>query len=273
MTHVIKNNGKEEAFSDEKVINSIKHAGIPHAMQQQVLEHIKQKLFEGITTSEIHNHIREYLHTSTQPSLVVKYDLKQAIMSLGPTGYPFEDYVAKLLQFQGYETQTRTVLRGKCVSHEIDVIALQQVQGKPKKTMIEAKFHNGLGTVTDVHVSMYTQARFQDLREQHHFDNCMLITNTKVTSDAIAYGECMGMEVIGWNYPEKNALRDWIENMSLYPVTALTALTNSQKAQLLQNDVVLCQDICKNHKVLDKLELTDAQKKEIIDEASFACSR
>ena len=274
MIHVLKSNGKEEAFSEGKVLMSINRAGIPQAMQQKVLNHIQSKLFEGITTSEIHNHIREFLHTSDQPSLVVKYDLKQAIKALGPTGYPFEDYVARLLEFQGYETQTRIVLRGKCVSHEIDVIALLQIPNEQKKKiMVEAKFHNGLGTVTDVHVALYTQARFQDIKEQHHFDTVMLISNTKITSDAIAYGECMGMKVIGWSYPEKNALRDWIENMSLYPITALTTLTNSEKAQLLQNNVVLCQDICKNHAVLNKLDLSSAQKKEIIDEASFACSR
>ena len=44
-------------------------------------------------------------------------------MKLGPTGYPFEDFIAKLLQADGYETKVRQILKGECITHEIDVIA------------------------------------------------------------------------------------------------------------------------------------------------------
>lgn len=269
MVHVIKSDNTEEEFSEEKVLQSMKRAGIPKDIEGKVLSHIKEKLFEGITTSEIHNHIREFLHTSSQPSLVIKYDLKRSIMALGPTGYPFEDYVAKLLEHQGYKAKTRTVVRGKCVSHEIDVIA----EKDNKITMVEAKFHNSLGVDTDVHVALYTQARFEDAKEKNNFDNVMLITNTRITTDAVAYGECMNMKVVGWSYPENNSLRDWVENMSLYPITALTAISNSQKAQLLQHDVVLCQQLCKNDKILDILNLSKKRKEDVLAEATFACSR
>ncbi len=269
MVHVVKSNGTEEVFSEEKVMNSIGRAGIPRDMQPKVLTHIKEKLFEGITTGEIHNHIKEFLRTSTQPHLVVKYDLKRAIMELGPTGYPFEDYVAKLLEHQGYAAQTRTIVRGKCVTHEIDVIAEKDGQ----TTMFEAKFHNTTGIRTDVHVALYTQARFEDAKDQNHFDAVALITNTQMTVDAIAYGECRGMRIVSWDYPQKGSLRDWIEDMALYPITALTALTNSQKARLMQQDVVLCQDLCKNQLILNSLELSQQQKEEIMSEANFACSR
>lgn len=269
MVHVVKSDGNQEVFSEEKVLNSIKRAGISHDLQQKVLSHIKEKLFEGITTSEIHNHIKEFLRTSTTPHLVVKYDLKRSIMELGPTGYPFEDYVAKLLTYQGYTTKTRTIVRGKCISHEIDVIA----EKNGKTMMVEAKFHNTTGVRTDVHVALYTQARFRDAREKNHFDNVCLITNTQITSDAIAYGQCMGMEIVSWNYPEKGSIRDWIESMALYPITALTMLSNSQKAQLMQKNIVLCQDLCKNKHVLDALELSQQQKDEILSEANFACGR
>lgn len=269
MVHVIKSNGDQQEFSEEKVLHSIQRAGIPKDMQQKVLDHITSKLFEGITTSEIHNHIREFLHASSQPNLVAKYDLKRSIMALGPTGYPFEDYIAKLLEHQGYKAKTRTVVRGKCVSHEIDVIAV-----KDKKTiMVEAKFHNSTGVVTDVHVALYTQARFQDAKEQNAFDDVWVVTNTKATTDAVAYGECMKMKIVSWNYPDNDSLRDWIEHMALYPITALTSLTNSQKAQLLQQGVVLCQDLCKNEQTLHALELSAKQKEDIIAEANFACAR
>ena len=269
MVHIIKSDGSEQEFLESKILSSIERSGVPEEMRQKVLDHIHGVLFEGITTSEIHNHIREFLYTSHQPSLVVKYDLKHAIMNLGPTGYPFEDYIAKLLTHKGFSTQTRTIVRGKCVSHEIDVIATKD----SKTTMVEAKFHNGTGITTDVHVALYTQARFQDAKDHNKFDNVMLITNTRISADAIAYGACMGMDVISWSYPDKNSLRDWIENLALYPITALTALTNSQKAQLMQHDIVLCQDLCKNPDALSLLALSAQQKEEIMAEAAFACAR
>lgn len=269
MVTVTKANGSIEKFSEEKVMNSMQRAGIPKDIQPKVLSHIKEKLFEGITTSEIHNHIREFLHTNVHPRFVAKYDLKRAIMGLGPTGYPFEDYVSKLLEQQGYQTKTRQIIRGKCISHEIDVI----VQKAGKTTMIEAKFHNRIGTTSDVHVAMYTQARFQDTKDKNHFDNVMLITNTKATTDAVAYAQCMGMEVVSWNYPEKDSLRDWVEKLAFYPITALSSLTNGQQAQLIQNGIILCQDLCKNPKALSLLSLSEARKKEVLEEASFACAR
>lgn len=269
MVSITKADGSTQPFSEEKVLASIQRAGIPQGLQQKVLTHIKEKLFDGMTTSEIHNHIKEFLKKSNDPHLLVKYNLKYALMELGPTGYPFEDYVAKLLEHQGFTAKTRTTVRGKCVSHEIDVIA----EKEHTTTMVEAKFHNRTGVTTDVHVALYTQARFIDAKEQNHFDTVLLITNTKITTDAIAYGTCMGMQIVSWSYPEKGSLRDWIEKMALYPITALTSLSNTQKAQLLQRNIVLCQDLCKNPKALDTIELSLPEKEEIIAEANFACNR
>ena len=269
MVHVVKANGITEAFSEEKVITSIKRAGISKDIQAKVLAHVKEKLFDGITTSEIHNHIKEFLHTAVQPSMFAKYDLKRAIMALGPTGYPFEDYVSALLKQQGYTTKTRQIVRGKCITHEIDVIA----QKEGKTTMVEAKFHNLLGTTTNIHVAMYTQARFQDTKEKNHFDNVMLITNTKITTEAIVYGQCMGMNIVSWSYPKNDSLRDWVEQLAFYPVTALSTLSNGQQAQLVQNGIVLCQDLCKKPQILSLLSLPEQRRREVMEEASFACAR
>jgi len=110
-------------------------------------------------------------------------------MELGPTGYPFEDFVTEILKAKGYVTQTRSILLGKCVSHEIDVIA----QKNAEKIMVEAKYHNAPGIHTDVHVSLYTKARFDDLKEKYQFSQPWLFTNTKITPDALAYALCVNM--------------------------------------------------------------------------------
>lgn len=268
MINVVKATGEKEEFSEKKLLQSIKRAGIPDQIQEQVTAHIKSKLYEGIKTSEIYNHIVEFLGKSTQPHTRIKYSLKQAIMALGPTGYPFEDFVAEILKTQGYKTQVRTILQGKCISHEIDVVA----EKNKERIMVEAKFHNLPGTKTNIHVALYTKARFNDVVEKNNLNLALIITNTKVTMDAISYALCMGMKIISWDYPEGNSLRDMIEKSGLTPITALTTLSQSQIQKLLENNFVLCKDVCKNPEALKLLGLPEDKLQNILQEAAFACN-
>jgi hypothetical protein len=265
--HILKAEGRQEEFSEHKLITSIKRAGIPEDMQTSVLMHVKSKLYEGIPTSEIYHHITEFLSNSPHPFMKTRYGMKQALMDLGPTGYPFEDYLSRLLQEMGYKTQTRVIVQGKCISHEIDVIA----EKNNEKIMVEAKFHNGNAVRTDVHVAMYTHARFEDIKERNGFTKAMLITNTKLTSDAITYGECVGLQMLGWSYPEKESLRDLVEKYHLFPITALSNLTLNQQQQLLTGGVTLCKDITKTPESLNILQLSDLQKEKLHKEAAFIC--
>jgi len=109
--------------------------------------------------------------------------------------------------------------------------------------MVEAKFHNLPGTKTDVHVSLYTKARFDDLKEKNGLTKAILITNTKMTVDAISYADCVGLNLISWNYPNEENLRDLIEKQNLHPVTQLDSITTAQKKILLENHIVVCKDI------------------------------
>lgn len=268
MVNVVKSTGEKEQFSEEKLRASIIRAGIPKEIENQVISHIKTKLYDNIPTSEIYRHIKEFLGSSARPYSAAKYSLKQGIMELGPTGYPFEDFVAKVLEKEGYKTEIRSILQGKCVSHEIDVIA----QKDGRKFMIEAKFHNGLGIRSDVHVSLYTKARFDDIAEKYNLDQAWLITNTKVTSDALAYALCVNMKVISWNYPEKESLRDLIEKSGLHPITVLTTLSGNEKQKLLDSHLVLSRDICQNPNVLSDLNLPKEKLEKVLAESKFVCS-
>lgn len=266
MVIVEKANGEKELFSEDKLRASIQRAGIPNQLHKNVIDHITSKLYDGIPTSQIYQHIIEFLDTS-HPYSKGRYSLKQALMDLGPTGYPFEDYVAKLMQKEGYQTQVRTILQGRCVTHEIDVIAKKESEA----LCIEAKFHNTNGVKTDVQVSLYTKARFDDVREKNHLTQPFLITNTKATLEAIAYAECVGMRIMTWSYPEGNALRDVVERYHLFPITAIASLSMSQKQQLLEQQIVLCQDICNNPGVLDVFGLPLEKKQRILEESGFIC--
>src|SRR3989344_2560803 len=245
MVTVIKSTGDKEQFSEEKIKSSIARAGIPSQLQQQVLDHVKSKLYENIPTSEIYHHITEFLHKSSLPFAASRYSLKQSIMELGPSGYPFEDYLEQILKEEGFATKVRQTLQGACITHEIDVV----VERDGKRGIVEAKFHNGPGIKTTVHVALYTKARFEDVREKNNIDEAWLICNTSITTDAISYANCVGMQVISWNYPNDGSLRELIEKHYLFPITALRNLTFSQKQTLLINHIVLCRDICKDQSV------------------------
>ena len=268
MITVIKANGEKEPFSEEKVIHSIVRARIPKHIQDKTLAHVKQKIYDGISTEEIYRHILEFLDTSDQPYAKARYSLKEAVMMLGPTGYPFEDYVAKLFETQGYTTQVRQILSGKCITHEIDVIA----EKDQTRAMIEAKFHNRVGIRSEVQTALYTQARFQDIKEKNHLTESWLVTNTKTTDDANAYAACMGMNVMSWNYPEGKSLRDLIEKTKLYPVTILSSLSQANKTELLNNRHVLCKRINEDPTILNSLPISKDERERTIAEAAFVCN-
>ncbi len=268
MPNVLKATGQIEPFNDRKLRLSIQRAGIPKDLVESAVTHVKSSLYENIPTREIYKHIIEFLENSPHPFARAKYSLKQAIMDLGPTGYPFEDYISEILKMEGYETQVRQILMGKCISHEIDLI----VKKDNKNSMVECKFHNMPGTKSQVHVSLYTKARFDDIKEKHNLSEVWLVTNTKVTQDALDYALCSNMKVISWDYPENGSFRDLIEKYKLHPITMLTSLSQNQKQLLAGNHVVLAKDVCKNPSSLDILGLSNDKKNSILSECQFLYS-
>lgn len=268
MINVIKANGQKEPFSEEKLLHSARRARMPEELEKEFIEHVKQRLHENITTSEIYQHIGEFLDKRQHQHFRARYSLKQAIMDLGPTGYPFEDYVARILQAEGFMTTVRNIIKGKCISHEIDVTAGKNNQ----KTMVEAKYHNRTGIKTEVHVAMYTKSRFDDIKEANSYTDALLITNTKATTDAISYASCSEMKIISWSYPENEALRDLVEKYGLHPITSLTSISTQEKQTLLQNGLVLCKDICANQHIIDTFNENPERKKQILEEAFSVCN-
>lgn len=265
MPNVLKATGKLEPFNEDKLRTSINRVGIPKPFQDEVVANIKNKLYDNIPTSEIYRYITEFLQNSNYHLSRTKYSLKQAIMDLGPTGYPFEDYISEIIKMEGYNTQVRQILKGKCISHEIDIVA----EKNNTRSMVECKFHNSPGTRSQVHVSLYTKARFDDIKEQNNLSEVWLVTNTKITSDALNYALCSNMKVISWDYPEKGSFRNLIEKHRLYPITTFTSLSQNQKQLLTESHVVLVRDVCKNPSSLDILGLPKDKKNSVLSECQI----
>jgi len=190
---------------------------------------------------------------------------------LGPTGYPFEQLVGELLNNKGYRTQVGIISQGKCVQHELDVVA-----DKPGvRVMVECKFHNDIRRKSDVKVSLYIHSRFQDMKsaweKETGSENIKyegwIVTNTRFTEDALQYGNCSGLKLISWDYPAGESLRDMIDQVGYYPVTALQSLTKSEKLYLLENDIVLCKTLIRSIDVLRKFGKTEKQIEKIVNES------
>lgn len=266
---VVKANGKREAYEPEKLRSSLLRSGASQKATEDVLVHIQDELYNDITTKEIYEHAFDILK-KVEGSSARKYSLRRAVMELGPSGFPFEKFVAEILKVKGYQTRTGEMVLGGCVPHEVDVVAWNE----KKLIMIEAKFHNELGTKSDLKVALYIKARFDDLRENvFNYDgkdrpitDAWLVTNTKFSSTAIHYGECKNLTMIGWNYPEKGSLQDMIEEEGLHPVTCLTSLSHKEKKALLATHVVLCSNIRDNPSVLTNLFGPSFNAQAVIDE-------
>ncbi len=235
--YVIKASGEKERFRPEKLVRSLVKAGASKRLATQIANEVKLEIWNGITTYEILGLALEKLKARKESVLMLKYDLKRALLSLGPSGYIFEKFISNLLKKYGYETETNVTLDGRCVSQEVDVVARKN----GKSFMIECKYHNKRGIKTDLKVAMYTYARFLDLKE--YFDGAWLICNTKCTSEAIKYCRCVGVRNTSWAYPPDNwSLESMIERKALYPITILQTLDREERNLALHSDIITVED-------------------------------
>ncbi len=247
---VEKASGAREPFSEPKLERSLRMAGASSKLVQRVMDKVRREIHPKMTSRKLHQIAFQLLKKESR-YLAARYNLKRAMMSLGPSGYPFEKVVGALLEKQGYESKVGVFMQGKCVSHEVDVVATKS----SRRLLVECKYHNHDGIKCDVKVPLYVYARSLDLANNSSaewFNEFWLVTNTKFTTDAIKYGECAGLKLLSWDYPEGKNLRQLIEKEELHPITCLTTIKSGQKKNLLKHSVVLCHEIAENPDVLRK---------------------
>lgn len=267
--YIIKEDGSRELFDVEKLQFSLKKAGASEKVVLDVIDHIKLELKDDMTTRDIYRHAFEMLHKKDKP-IAIKYSLKKAILELGPSGFPFEKFIAEIFKSEGFHTLTGQTVKGFCVEHEVDVVAWND----KKLVMCEAKFHNEPGMKSDLKVALYVKARFEDLSKvtfkygrERKLDQGWLITNTKFSKTAIEYGTCQGgLVMIGWNFPPKGNLHDMILKAKLHPVTCLTTLKTREKKELLEQGVVLCKTLSDNSSILSSIGLKENEINHILEE-------
>ncbi len=251
--HVKRQTGESTNFDIEKLRTSLQKSGASEIEIGEVLELMEPHLHDNITSKTIYKLAFKYLKRISG-TFAARYSLKRALRDLGPAGFYFERWVAKFLQSYGYETCVNQIIEGNAVSHEADVIA------KKGEDMlwIECKFRNSLESKVPVTTPMYLLSRIKDISTKNYhlfhsksrFNQGWLITNAYLTSDAIAFGEFYGINMLSWDYPAKKSIKTLVDQKALYPVTCMTTISKREKDYLLENNCILVKDIYDNPEIL-----------------------
>lgn len=266
--YLIKSSGEIEQFSEEKLRRSLGKAGASETIIKEIANEIIKRP-DLDTTQKIYDYAYNQLKGIYRP-LAARYSLKNALYELGPEGKLFEQFVAHLFTGLGFSTELDVIERGMCVDHEIDV----SLKKNNEHSMVECKFHNRRGIKTDVKVALYIRARYEDLAHQTAqnrppYQGVWLVTNTQFTTEAIKYGTCANINLLGWAYPHDKGLGTLVDTLDLHPITSLTCLTRKQKRMILGQNIILCRDLIARPDILKQLGIM--QVKKITDECKALC--
>lgn len=267
---VAKADGTTENFDSLKLRSSLHKAGADEETTVQIVDDISKGLYDGIPTEEIYRRAFALLRKHRSET-AAHYSLKRAILEFGPSGFPFETYLAALFKAEGYtDVKTGQIIQGGCVEHEVDVL----MKSDTKRFFVEAKFHNSPAIKSDLKVSLYVKARIDDLKAVMGGENIvgMIVTNTKFTTKAIQYATCEGLELMSWGYPHGHNLHTRIEATKLYPVTALTTLSKTQKIALLTQKIVLCSQLADHTDALLAVGMAAKKVEQVLHEAALLCA-
>lgn len=266
---ILKASGEKEAFKSEKLKHSLYNAGADSATVDGIVHNINDWIYDGISTKKIYQKAFTLLRKQ-QSKASIRYRLKKAIFELGPSGYPFENFIGQLFDRQGYKTEVGIVVDGNCVTHEMDVIASKD----GTQHLMECKYHKDQGKHVSVQVPLYVNSRVDDIVKKrltlpeykgYNFE-AWVVTNTRFSTDSIQYGNCSGLNLLAWDYPVGNGLKELVESLKIYPITILHHLTMKLKQELMGEDIITCQQLLSKKEILQNIGLSSSKIKAIIKE-------
>lgn len=273
---ITKATGEKETFQSEKLTESLKRAGANEKLIADIVAEVENWLTEGVSTKKIYAKAFTLLRKKRR-SFAARYSLKNALMELGPTGYPFEHFVGQIFAIQGFDTKVGQLVQGQCVQHEVDVVATQN----HTQYLVECKYYNTQDKHANVQVPLYIRSRVNDIeakRKQLPEYNGYtfygwIVTNTRFTEDAMDFGKCSGLHLVSWDYPKGHSLKDMIETYRMFPITTLTELNKREKQQLMDKGIVLCRQLVKDPQILEGVGVSKPKIAKILAEANDLCSQ
>jgi hypothetical protein len=246
--HIINSKKDKEFFSFQKVYQSALRAGADKNLAREIAGIIQKDVYSGMRTSDIYKRVRKLLARKNSKSYL-RFSLKQAIRKLGPTGFPFEKYVAEMFKGLGYDVKLNQSLPGKCVKgYEIDFLA------KKDNTIYvgECKYRNLQSNRIHTNIVLANQARFLDIlngaflmsgKYKNYNKKTIIVTNTKFTRRAKQYARCVDTRLLGWKEPKSNSLESIIEKQKFYPITILPSMKSRIKDAFVSRKMMLARDV------------------------------
>ncbi|MFH0927215.1 MAG: hypothetical protein V1822_01415 [Candidatus Micrarchaeota archaeon] len=275
-TFVRKADGTLQPLDWNKIRKALRRSGAGGNLCDEVIESMQGEITPNISTNKIYR--LAFLHLKRlRPGAAARLGLKSSLFRLGPDGYPFETFVGALLKGRGYETKLRQIIPGRCITHEVDVVATRPaMEGKKAtKSIVECKFHNSPHLKCPIQSALYTWARFLDVREaDDSIDSVWLATNTKFSGDVIQYADCVGLKLLGWSFPSSESIQVRIEENQLYPITILPKLDRKTFAQLHGANIILLKELvaCEERE-LESLGIKRHRAEKIREQAQVILSR
>ena len=242
--YIIKSTGEKQEFDPEKIRRTCLRAKAPAETAEKIVREISKEIKEGTKTADIYRRVMELLERES-PALAGRYDLRNAIIRLGPAGFEFEKYIAMVLAEYGFKTELPPILQGSCTTHEVDISA----EKDGRRAMMECKLRVSQEIYISIKDTMSTWARFLDLVEGAglglcpHFDEVWLVTNSRFSHDSIQYGHCKNMVMLSWDHPRERPLPAWIEQKGLYPITILRSLQPEMLTKFSGGGIMLLRDL------------------------------
>lgn len=248
--YIINSSGEEEPFSLVKVHKSARMAGAGRKLAKKITEIITGEVYDGMKTSEIFKRVRELLKQQS-PRSALRFNLKEAMKRLGPTGFPFEEFIGGVFKSMGFFVKINQYIPGFCLNdYEIDFLA------KKEKLiyMGECKYRNLSGEKVHIQDALANYARFLDIQKGPYFAadkkrgceiKTIMVTNAKFTNKITAYASCVGVSLLGWRYPKNEGLEYLVEQYKLYPITILPSLRGYLKDIFVSEKIMLAKDVLK----------------------------
>lgn len=267
---IVKTDGTSEPFSSDKFCLSLRKAGAPRDVADSICKNVQKKINPHDSTNHIFRKALKYL-VREDMNIAARYSLKRGLEALGPAGFVFEQYLEAVLQSYGFKTKRNQIVKGHCISHEIDVFA----KVGSKHFFVEAKYHNQPGIKTHVNTIMHVDARLIDIAKKKNKDEgdrfehgMWVITNTKFTETAIEYAKCRGIRLTGWNYPRGESLEEVIVQKKMYPITIIPCITKKLLPVFAEHNLVLAQDLLpyREQDLIQKFSVSESLARRIVRE-------
>jgi hypothetical protein len=241
---VTKADGSRQLFDREKVVRTCLRMGASREIAESIAEKVEGRVYDGIRTSKVLQMTLRLLR-GYKPAVRHVLDLRRGL-SLMDSKPEFERFVQVLLAHSGFEVSSNRLVKGRCVEHEVDAIAMKG----GVTYFVEAKHHVNYHTPTGLDESRIARAILEDVTEGFEVGSCdlkidraMIVTNTRYSEHAMRYGKCRNILQIGWSSPAILSLQSMIEEKNLYPLSCLRGLKRQTKTKLVNSGIVLMKQL------------------------------